>query len=497
MYCQLEYLADCPLVDIQHTLDELPATLDETYERTLREIKDINSEYARRLLLCVAVASRPLRVEELAETFAIDFEGQIPVFHEERRLKNPVEAVLSTCPTFLSVVEDRHFQVVRFSHFTVKEFLTSFRFAGKHDSISRRYHISMIPAHTLMTQACLGMLLHLNQNITRDSLTRFPLAEYAAEHWFEHARFEDVSQNVEEGIKQLFDWKKPHLSIWLWIHGLTEDRWQQHREVEWPFPPHGTPLHYAAFCGLHNFAKMLATEDPRDVNSHNFDNASTPLHLTSEEGHVDVARMLMEFGADLSARDMDSWTPLHSASSMGHVNVVRILMESNADASAQDLDNWTPLLWASSMGHVDVARMLLEFGADVSAQTQDGRTPLHWASGMGHVDVAQMLIERGADVSAQDKDGWTPLHWASNDGHVDLAQMIVGRGANVSIQAWDGWTPLHCACSNGHVDVARILAECGADMSAQDKLGWTPLRWASNNGYVDVTRNLVGHSSDG
>ena len=496
MVCQLEYLANCPPVGIQRALDELPATLDETYERTLREIKDTNSEYARRLLLCVAAASRPMRVEELAEIPAFDFEGQgqIPVFHEERRLKNPVGAVLSTCPTFLSVVEDRHFQVVQFSHFTVKEFLTSSRFAEKHDTISRRYHISMTPAHTFMLQVCLGMLLHLDQNTTRDSLTGLPLAKFAADHWFEHAHFGVESQNI---VEQLLDQKKPYFSIWFWIHGLTVDRWHKHREVEWPFPPRGTPLHYAAFCGLQTFAKMLATENPRDVNSQNFDNASTPLHLTSEEGHVDVARMLMEFGADLSARDMDGWTPLHSASSMGHVNVVRILIESNADVSAQDMDGWTPLLWASSMGHVDVARMLLEFDADVSAQTQDGRTPLHWASGMGHVDVAQMLIGRGADMSAQDKDGWTPLHWASNDGHVDLAQMIVGRGANVSIQAWDGWTPLHCACSNGHVDVARILVECGADMSAQDKLGWTPLRWASNNGYVDVTRNLVGHSSDG
>ena len=82
MYCQLEYLADCLPADIERALDELPATLDETYERTLREIKDKMSEYARRLLLCVAVAYRPLRVEELAEILAFDFERPIPAFRE-------------------------------------------------------------------------------------------------------------------------------------------------------------------------------------------------------------------------------------------------------------------------------------------------------------------------------------------------------------------------------------------------------------------------------
>ena len=153
---------------IQCALDALLATLDDTYERTLREIKDTNSECASRLLLCVAVAYRPLRVEELAEILAFDFERPIPAFCEEYCLKNPVEAVLSTCSTLLSVVyvKDRDSQVVQFAHFLVKEFLTSTRFAEKPGPISNRYHISMTQAHTVITQACLGMLLHLDQTVT-------------------------------------------------------------------------------------------------------------------------------------------------------------------------------------------------------------------------------------------------------------------------------------------------------------------------------------------
>jgi len=485
-------------VRIQRALDDLPATLDETYERTLREIKDTNSEYARRLLLCVAVASRPLRAEELSEILAFDFEGPIPAFREECRLKNPVKAVLSTCPTLLSVVdaEDQYSKVIQFAHFSVKEFLTSPRFAEKRDSISSRYHISMTPAHTLMTQACLGMLLHLDQNISRNSLTRFPLAKYAAEHWFEHGRFQGVSQNAEEGMKQLFDRTKPHLSIWLWIHDPTVDFWHQREESEEPFPPRGTPLHYAAFCGLHDIAKMLATSYPKDVNSQTIDDASTPLHLTSRKGHVGLVQMLVEYGADVSAQDNDGWTPLHWALCEGHVNVARMLVERGADVTAQAKDGWTPLHWASSEGHVDEARMLVERGANVSAQAKDGRTPLHWALCDGHVDVALMLVERGADVSAQAKDGRTPLHWALCDGHVDVARMLVERGADVSARASDGRTPLHWASRNGHVDVARMLVERGADVSARAKDGWTPLHWALCDGHMDVAQMLVERGAD-
>jgi hypothetical protein len=79
VYCQLDYLGKCLPGRIRHALGELPETLDETYERTLQEINDTNWEFARRLLLCVAVVSRPLRVEELASFLAFDFEaGQIP-----------------------------------------------------------------------------------------------------------------------------------------------------------------------------------------------------------------------------------------------------------------------------------------------------------------------------------------------------------------------------------------------------------------------------------
>jgi hypothetical protein len=62
---------------------ELPETLDETYERTLREINKADSELADRLFQCVAVASRPLRVEELAEFLAFDFDtGTIPTLNQ-------------------------------------------------------------------------------------------------------------------------------------------------------------------------------------------------------------------------------------------------------------------------------------------------------------------------------------------------------------------------------------------------------------------------------
>jgi hypothetical protein len=409
VYCQLGYLGVCLPACIRQALDGLPETLDGTYVRTLEEIKDTNWEFARRLFLCVAAASRPLRVEELAEFLAFDFKaGPIPKFREDWRLEDPLEAVLSTCSTLLALVDVDGSSVIQFSHFSVKEFLMSPRFGEKRDTISSRYHVSMTAAHTVLAQGCLGILLHLDENVTRSSLEQFPLAKYAAEHWVEHARFRGVSQNVEDGMKQLFDGNKPHLAVWGWIHQPDFRRRPFERaESPSPSPPDRSPLHLAAFYGLHTVVKSLAIQHPQDVDSRGGDDKSTALHLASIQGYVEAAHILIEYGADATARDRFGSTALHLA-----------LQSRRPDAG--------------------LARFLVEHGADVTARDRYGRTPLHLVlqSDRPDADLARILVERGADATAQNKYGWTPLHLLLGSARpdADLARFLVERGANATAQ---------------------------------------------------------------
>src|SRR5216684_1704141 len=227
----MEHICGRPPADLKAALAELPKTLDETYERTLRGIQEADWAFAHRVFQFVAVASRPLRVKELADLFAFDFNaGSIPKFDEDCRLEDPADAVLSACTTLLSIVDGgyRLGNVIQFSHFSVKEFLTSTRLAEIADTTSRRYHISMTPTHTFVAQVCLGILLHLDKDvITRDSLEDSPLAEYAAEHWIYHTQFEDASRDVEDGMRQLFDPSKPHLAACVWIYDPVYPTWRQ------------------------------------------------------------------------------------------------------------------------------------------------------------------------------------------------------------------------------------------------------------------------------
>jgi len=499
VYYQVVHLRDCHPGRIRHALDELPEMLDETYERILRGISKENSEFTHHLLQWVAVAVRPLRVDELAEIFAFDFNtAPIPKFYEDRRLKDPLDAVLSTCSPLLALVNVDDTLIIKFSHFSVKQFLTSARFAEKRDIISRRYHISMTPAHTLMAQACLGILLHLDENVTSDSLGRFPLAEYAAEHWIDHARFEGVSKIVEDGMNQLFDPNKSHLAVWIWMHDPEGVNQRSTDRPERPLavPPRGTPLHYAALCNLPRVIEFLVVERSQVVNSRAFDDESTPLRWALYGGHVEVARLLIAYDADVEAEDKDESTLLHQAARSGSVEFAHLLVEHDAHATAQDKDGSTPLHQVSRSGSIELARLLIDHGGDVTARDRHVSTPLHQASKMGSIGLVRFLLENFADVTARDEHESTPLHQATPSGSVELVRLLVEHGADVTAQDEFGSTPLQQAFGMGNVELVCFLLERVAHARAQYTPGWTPLHQASKMGNVELVRFLVEHGAD-
>jgi hypothetical protein len=172
----------------------------------LRDINRADQALAQRLFSCISVARRPLRANELARLLTYSVRaGPFRLFRKDWRQEDLIDAVTSTYSNFFAIVDIGDSPVVQFSHTSVQEFLEDDRLAQASDEISC-YHVSRTIAHTLFAQVCLDVLIGLDGKlITRDSLRRFPLAEYAAEHWVDHARFGNVSQNLEDRMKRLFD----------------------------------------------------------------------------------------------------------------------------------------------------------------------------------------------------------------------------------------------------------------------------------------------------
>jgi hypothetical protein len=244
------------------------------------------------MLQCLAVAVRPLSVEELAELLAFEFEeaqGGIPKYRAAWQLDDQTQAVLSTCSSLVTVINDPWSgrQVVQFSHFSVKEFLMSNRLED-----FSQYYIHPLSAHTIFTQACLGFLLHLDNHIDKKSLKGFPLAKYAAQHWVKHAKFGNVVTRVKDGMEALFDSDKPHFAAWVGIYDL-DDHFGLSLSRKIP-----NPLYYAALCGFYDLVEHLAIIHPHHVNviggRHHF-----PLLAALSEDHVAVAELLLQHGAQV------------------------------------------------------------------------------------------------------------------------------------------------------------------------------------------------------
>src|SRR5258708_2536013 len=381
VFCQLEALRHCLATILRHMLKELPETLDETYDRMLREINKAIWDHAHRLLQCLTVAVRPLRVAELAEVLAIDFgiatrEGTSKL-NTDWRWEDHEKAVLSACSSLISIVndddddrrrdDDRHrhhdSRVGQFSHFSVKEYLTSSRIAHPSACISR-FHILLEPAHTILAKACLGVLLQLDELVDEHNVNdMFPLVRYAAEHWVDHAQFENISSHIREEMKLLFDPNTPYSASWLQVHDIGATNPLASPLGSFAVSSYGkssmaTPLYYAALCGFHDPAEQLIIKHPVQVNI-TCGCYVSPLAAALSGGHFKIAQLLYERGADVDVQGDDNRTLLYGASLSGHLEIVEWLLGRGANPNVRNGYGLTALHPAPQFGHAEVCRLLL------------------------------------------------------------------------------------------------------------------------------------------
>ena len=462
-------LQQCLPQSLRQTLDELPESLDGTYERVMMEIMRANQSHAYRMLQCLTVANRPLSVAELAEILAFDFneaKGGIPKLNASWRWEDHEQAVLSTCSSLVTVVPNDYDEslIVQFSHFSVKEFLMSDRLASSRREISQ-YHISLLDAHTMLAQASLAVLL---RDPDVDGLADSgALAGYAAKHWTAHARVENIASQFRDGMEDLFDPDKPYFEAWVKLHDIDDIKQAKAFPGTPDSEPRARPLYYAALCGFLELVEYLTLKYPQYASSRG-GLFGTPLHSASLEGYLPVVRYLLQHGVDVNSRN-----------------------------SADD----TPLLLASWKGHLDVVQCLLEHGADMNLLDYENAAPLTWAAFFGHINVVRLLLEHNAEANPQDKDGYTPLHDVMrsdrfNAERAQIVRLLLKHGANPNARDHKLQTPLHLISWRGDLlDVLRLLLEHGVDLDAKDEDGKTPLQMSLDRGYGEVTRLLSEYSN--
>lgn len=260
--------------------------------------------------------------------------------------------------------------------------------------------------------------------------------------------------------------------------------------------------------------------------------ALTPLMYAAREGHIEVAKLLLESGSAVDETDKNGITPLFMAISNDRVDMARFLIERRANINAKDWYGRTPLFAAIEMRNADVdyrsfeplqtpedrkamlgfIQLLLEKGVDPNIRVGEvpplrswmyllggslawvdftGETPFLLASLSGDVSTMRLLLEHGADPKINTLSGTTPLmaaagiNWVFNQTYtegepalLEAVKLCVELGMDVNAANSMGLTPVMGAANRGSDTIIEYLVSKGAKLDAKDKTGRTPFNWA-------------------
>ncbi|XP_013417088.1 serine/threonine-protein phosphatase 6 regulatory ankyrin repeat subunit A [Lingula anatina] len=244
----------------------------------------------------------------------------------------------------------------------------------------------------------------------------------------------------------------------------------------------------AAKLGYHECALHLlqAGADP------DFSDASSnsPLKISVENGHTQVAKVLIAAECDINKRTNSGSTALHFAARYGKCDSVDLLLAANVNPTIRDSAGNTPLISAAKAQQVPVMRRLLQVKCAINAKNKEGMTALHYAclTGMG----VELLINAGADLNVKDTVGNTPIIIAATEGLCKTIRKLCLANCDVNLCNTDQQrTALHYMAMKGHVECVEELLYAGAHPDIPDAGGCTPLWHAINRNQIGVAKLLL------
>lgn len=273
-------------------------------------------------------------------------------------------------------------------------------------------------------------------------------------------------------------------------------------------PDHWSPLHFAVKSGDSDstcaVTQLLLS---RGAMVDGLDSVEwTPLLLACCQGKRDnVARLLLQAGANIERTTAQSARPLMMAAQFGHVEVVDVLLSRGALVMATDRRQSTALILAARNGHAKVVSRLLQANGHLEHRdhkNQEGLTALMYASHYGHDEAVSVLLEHHADIDLQNGDGETALMMAVHAQHGGsngkVIEVLLSHGANVNIADHDGMTAVMIAVMRSDCDTLSLLLahrHHEVNVNASDKEGRTALGMAVYNDDDKIARLLMEHDA--
>ncbi|KAL0345979.1 UNVERIFIED_CONTAM: putative E3 ubiquitin-protein ligase XBOS32 [Sesamum radiatum] len=211
------------------------------------------------------------------------------------------------------------------------------------------------------------------------------------------------------------------------------------------FGVRNSPLHYSAAQGHYEVVSLLL-ESGVDINLRNY-RGQTALMQACQYGHWEVVQILMLLKANIDSTDyLNGGTALHLAALNGHARCIRLLLADYIPS----IPNVSSILRKNLKNDESASEFDWRALAEIVNRTADGGvTALHMAALNGHAETVHLLLDLGASVSATTVDdgttfdligaGSTPLHYAACGGNAQCCQLLIAKGAILTVENSNGY----------------------------------------------------------
>ncbi|WP_299886839.1 ankyrin repeat domain-containing protein [uncultured Lacinutrix sp.] len=236
--------------------------------------------------------------------------------------------------------------------------------------------------------------------------------------------------------------------------------------------------------------------DQSSGNYMRYQKPKSPLFSAARYGYLEIAKLLVEKGADVKLNVQGDGTPLITASEYGHLNIVKYLVSKGADINRTFPNQGNALIAASSNGHLNVMKYLISEGADINHYSPNQGNALIAAAHSNNTEAVKFLVNKGMDVNFISPNQGNALIAAANNGQLETVKYLVSKNAQINKISPNQGTPLIAAANNGHLKTLSYLISKGAKIDKVSPNQGTALIAASNNGHLKTVEFLVAKGAN-
>lgn len=181
----------------------------------------------------------------------------------------------------------------------------------------------------------------------------------------------------------------------VWLASNPSDKY------EWP---KGTALHWSVNSGHIEIVKLLI-EKGSDINKRTYAGDSrireTPLEIAAYKNNYEIAKLLLDSGANIEGSGQNFFWPLYSASKIGNIKLIQLFIKSGANLNRTGVDGYSAIHVAIEKKQIKAIKFLLEnkFNPNLVGMHDNipmGSTPLQFAKEKGNKEIINLLQSHGA-----------------------------------------------------------------------------------------------------